>query len=321
MNGLKIRELLEASILVAISAVVIIMSQYIPFLTFVGVMIWPVPITMLVFKYNIRISIIALCALFVIIIGFLSPLGAIYLILLYGLPAVVMGFCLKKGYSSFITVIAVAVSTFLSMVITLKLSALLFGVDILANINYILDEFLTASKKILVNAGIRESQLNEVIPNGASEIISMVLPGSLAVSSLFGAYINYYIVEAVFRRLKLSINKLKPVDQWYISLNMSYGLFFITMVSGFLMLIKVENADIVFNSIYIIFNFAFTVDGLAVVSWFLKMKGVPRKAVVLILIVLIITNISALAFYLGLIDFLFDFRKINPSRRRIPPGE
>lgn len=323
MNKMGTRELVEASILVAISAVIMILNEYVPFFMLVGVILWPIPITLLTFKYNVRVSIISLIVLFAIVFGIITPLSAFGLIIMYGLPAIVLGFCLRKGFSAFITIIAVSITTFLTYILALKFSALLFGVDILKETYRMFDEAAAGLTKFMNGMGFSEEQINEIIPQGKiSDLLNAFLPGALAMASLVGSYINYYIVAAIFRRLRLKINELKPMDQWYINNSLSFGLFFVTAVTGLLMISGVDNADIAFNAVYMLFNFVFIIDGFAVISWFFKKRGVPGKAIVLIIILLIITNISMFVFYLGLIDYIMDFRKINPMRRRrTPPGD
>lgn len=322
MKTMKTRELVEASLLVALAAILIIMSQYIPFFVVVGILMWPVPIVILTFKYNVRVSIISLAALAAIIVGFMTPLAAMFLLLLYGLPAVVLGFCLRKKYSPFITVISVAVSMFLTYILTLKLSVMIFGIDILAQTQKMLDDSVNIMREILTKAGIDQEQLNQLLPAGyISQTMNLLLPGILAIMSMVGAYLNYYVVMVIFRKLRLKINELKPLDMWYINNNLSYGLFFVIAVTGVLWLFNVSNSDIVFNSIYLIFNFIFIINGFGVVFWFLKKRGVPGKVVVFIIVVIIFINLSIIVFLLGLVDYIIDFRKINPSRRRTPPGE
>lgn len=323
MKKIETRALVEAAILVGIAAIIMIASAYVPFFILVGVIIWPIPITLLTFKHSVKLSVISLVALLAIVAAFIDPITSVSMVLLYGIPAIVLGFCLRKKYSPFITIAAMTVAMFIAYIVTIKLSSLVFGIDIMGDSFKILDESMARSKELMLKWGISEQQINQSASQAIdSNTIRILLPGLLGVASLMGAYINYYFVGIIFRKLRIKINELKPIEEWYIGKNLSYGLFFVTIVTGLLAYFKVSNADVVFNSVFVIFSFIFQISGFAVVAWFLKGKGISKKVIILLIFVIIFMQLSNFVFYLGLIDYIMDFRKINPSRgKRIPPGE
>lgn len=323
MKRIETRALVEASLLTALAAMIMILSAYVPFFALVGVIIWPIPITLLTFKYDLKISLLSLVALLLIVASFVDPLTSLSLGLLYGAPAVVLGFCLKRKFAPFATIIAMSLSMFIAYIAIIKFGALLTGIDVLKEFFTIMDESVKKSQDILRGFGLGEQQINESMNQILKpETIKMMLPGLLAITALTGSFINYYFVGVIFKRLKVNINTIKPLDEWYINNNLSFGLFFITISAWLMAYFKVENAEIVFNSVFIIFSYAFLINGFAVASWFLKKKGMARKVRILILIMVYFMGLSQILFYLGLIDYAFDFRKINPARRRrIPPGE
>ncbi|HBM82011.1 MAG: YybS family protein [Clostridiales bacterium] len=321
MNKINTKALVEASILIAIASIIIIMSIYVPFFMIVGYILWPIPITLLTFKYDIKMSLMSLFALFLIVSAFANPISAFSLILLYGIPAVILGICLRRKTSPFITVLSMAASMFISYIVTIKLSTLIFGIDVMKETYKMFDDGISGAREMLRGMQISEEQINVMIPKELnSSLLRMVLPGMLAVTSILGSFLNYYVVGIIFKRLKIKIDTLKPFNEWYVSNSLSYGLFFSMLVSFILVYLKVNNADIVFNSIYIIFQFAFIIDGFAVVYWFLRSRRIGKILSIFIMVMLL--SLSMVIFYLGIIDFILDFRKINPSRkRRIYPGE
>lgn len=324
MKKIDTRALVEGAILIAIAAVLIIATQYVPFISIVGVVIWPIPITILTFRHDLRLSLVSLAALFMITAALTDPLSTLMLILVYGIPAVVLGFCLRRKYSPFTTVVAMSLSMFISYITAIKLSSLIFGIDIMGQFFKLIEEMGDALKKGLRESGYSEEFINQsaAVAAFSPDSVRMILPGALAIASLMGSYINYYFVSIVFRKLRIKINELQPLDRWYIGNNLSYGLFFMIIVSLLMMYLKINNAQIVFNSIFVIFDFVFEIDGLAVAAWYLKNRGITGKARILIMMIIILTPASRLAFFLGMADYVIDIRKINPYRRgRIPPGE
>jgi len=322
MKKMDTKTLVEAALLVSIASVILIISAAVPFFTPLGLIIWPISITLLTFKYNLGISVLSLIVLLFVVMGFIGPVNTLLWGFMYGIPAIVMGVCSKKKLSPFSTVVATTIAIFTAFIISIKVSTLLTGVDII-NLNFqMMEESFKRSAELMRSMGVSEQQIEQAMKTFNIDIIRLLLPGILGISSLVIAFIMYYFAVSVFKRLGISINELKPLDQWYINNNLSFGLFFITIVSWLMTYLKVNNSDIVFNSVFVIFTFAFVVNGMAFVSWFLKSRGLSGKIRIPILCFIFLSALSQILFYLGLIDYALDFRKINPYRRkRIPPGE
>jgi len=221
---------------------------------------------------------------------------------------------------------AMTLAMFLAYVAMLRLSVLITGVDIVKQFYDIIDESFRIYSETAKGLGMTDEQLNQSLSNGLNpetlkESIRMTLPGMLAVASLMGSYFNYYFTGVIFKRLRIDIKRVKPIEEWYISTNLSFGLFFVTFISWLLNYFKVKNGEVVFSSIFTIFSFAFIINGFALIAWFLKTRGVSRRMRIIILVLLYFIGVSQIVFILGIADYAIDIRKINPTRRRIPPGE
>lgn len=320
MKRIETKALVEASLLTALAAIIMIMSAYVPFFALVGVIIWPIPITLLTFKYDLKVSLTSLASLLIIVSALIDPFTSVTLGLLYGLPAVVLGFCLKRKYSPFITIVSMSLSMFTAYIVIIKFGTLLTGVDLIKDFFAVIEE----SKKILKEFGFSDQQINQSALQALNpETLKMMLPGILAMTALTGSFINYYFVGVIFKKLRININQVKPLDEWYINNNLSFGLFFITIAAWLMTYLNVRNSQIVFNSVYIIFSYAFIIDGFAVLAWFLKSRGFRPGIRIPILIGAYFMGLVPILFYVGLIDYAIDFRKLNPSRRgrRFPPEE
>lgn len=323
MRNMNTRALVEASLLSALSAVIIIASVYIPILSIVGAFIWPIPITLLSFKYDIKTSLLSLVVSLAIAAMVTTPLEVLAMGLSYGLTAVVLGFCLRKKYTPFVTIMAMAVSTFAGYVAVLKLTYLITGVDPIKDFYTMFDQSIKKSIELAKSLGTTDAQLkNSAIASMTSQNIKLIFPGILALASAVGSLMTYYLVEVIFRKLRITVEKIKPFTEWYIGTSFGFGLLMVTLVSMVLMLCKVPNSDIAANSMVSIVSVVFEVSGLSVVIWFLKSKGVAKGFLILIGVFLMFSQLGMILFILGLIDYVFDFRKINPSRRgKIFPKE
>ncbi len=315
------KSLVEAAILAALSTVIIIVSYYIPALLTIGAIAWSIPITLLTFKYDIKISILTLIVSLLISSAFITPVTAIAIAILYGLPALILGFCLRKKYPPFTTLISMSIAMFLSYVLTFKFSELITGKDILQEFLEIMKQAVNYSKSLALKHGGDQKAVEDTFSKLLNvDLVKMALPGAMVVAAVFGSFIDYYIVQIIFRKLNLKINEIKPVEYWYISNSTSYGIFFLTIASLIMLSAGVNNAEIISATVYAIFVFAFAVQGIALISWLFKKRGVPGKLVV-VLDILILIMFSQILFFIGILDYIIDFRKINPSRGNKFPGE
>lgn len=324
MKKMETRALVEGALLVAIAAVLMIASAYVPFFMMVGAILWPIPVTILTFKYDLKFSMLSLVVLFIITSILTDPLSTLTTIMMLGIPSAVLGFCLRKRYSPFTTVVSMSLSMFIMMVVVFKFSTILVGQDMVQLLYKQFDEVAAKTREMLKSMGMSEQEINSnsSIQAMNSNFIKMVFPGLLAMGALFVSFLNYYVVGKIFKRLRIKIEEMKPLDQWYVGRNLSFGVFFITIASWLLSYLKVPSADVVFNSIFLIFNYIFLFNGLAVIAWYLKKKGISGRVRVLLIVLILFTPLSSIIFYLGLVDYVLDLRKINPLRGgRIPPGK
>lgn len=320
MEKFDTKRLVEASLLSALAALIMVISAYVPILSFVGTVAWAIPITILSYKYDIKISAMALAVSVVISSLVTDPLPSISIGVTFGITSIVLGYCLRKKYSPFVTIIAMAVATFLGYVADIELTKLFTGVDPIKDFFTMLNESIKESLSLMKKMGVSEEQLKQSPITGLNEeSIRPVLPGLFALSSVLMSYLSYYLVSLIFRKLKYPIRAIDPLSEWYIPNYLSYGMFFAIIVSMVLVYAKLPNAQTVYSSVSAIFQFAFVVQGLAVSSWFLKSKNIAKGARILLLL-LAFMSLQQILLIIGLIDYMFDFRKINPLRRRgIPP--
>lgn len=317
MNKINTKVLVEASILSAITAMLIIISYYMPFVGIFGILIWPIPITYLMFKYDFKISVLSLICSLIIAAILIDPITALVMGLLYGISSIILGFCLKKKMSALTTIIIVAISMFISFFVLLAFQMLMTNGKVLSEMERMFNELIAQFKGNLSQFGIDETQIETLIPKDLNfNYVKALIPGTFALSSLMGSFLSYYIVQQIFKRLKININEILTFSDWYINTNISFGIFFTTIVAIILNLAKLNNADIFLNTVVILFNFVFIIDGLAVIDWYIKKKNISKGFRIAIIMFLVISQLANLAFYIGLIDYILDFRKINPRKKR-----
>lgn len=322
MAGINFKTLLTAFVWTVTAMLLLVLTAGFPPFAVVSIVLLLLPVSLLILRYDRRISIPSLVIILIIAGLAAGPVRALAFTLLPGVPAAVIVVCFMRKKSAYTAVAATALAIFAAYIAMPAVISLAAKTDILKQFSQFMDQVVEISSQYLQMGGFSSEQAQNLLSAYTFNSIKMVLPGSFAIVSLAGAFINYYIVSYILRRSGQQVSEIKPLDEWYVNNSLSLGLFFITIVSWILSTQNVNNADIVLNSILVIFSFVFQINALALLSWFLKKKRVITGVRVFILAIVYLVLSPFLLYFAGLIDFIMDFRKINPSRRRrIPPGE
>lgn len=144
----------------------------------------------------------------------------------------------------------------------------------------------------------------------------MMIPASIIVWSLIIAYVEYSILTKIVSKCGIQAYALPPFrlltlpKSSLIGAVIIYLLAYLTGVAGFI------GTTMIMLNIQIILDFIFSVQGLAVVFYYTKLKGVPRIITILICVILFLLNIGQILFFLlGLTEVAFQLRRRFKQKR------
>ncbi|HHX51309.1 MAG TPA: DUF2232 domain-containing protein, partial [Clostridia bacterium] len=119
--------LTEGAFMAVMAAILGLAGIYIPILGAVTGFLWPIPIIVLIIRYDLRSGFLSLIAALILMVTLSEPLTALFQGLRYGGTALVFGYLIKKGSSPGATVLCGGLAAVAGTVLVLIFSFLLIG--------------------------------------------------------------------------------------------------------------------------------------------------------------------------------------------------
>ena len=316
-NNIKLNPLVESAMFAALAVIVIIATTYLPAFYFIGIIVLPLPFAFVYIKHNFKYAALALATAILISIPFGDLFTAISLGLTYGIVGIVMVYCFKNDESVVNTIIFMAVIVFLSTILVYKISVLITGKDVLQVTAKEISNIIQKYKGAYESHGASSSKINTLLDeNNMVYIMKMIMPGTTFVFSIVSTYLSYRFSTSIFKKFNYTLKEVKPISNWYLEPQISIVLLVFVTISFIIAAVKGERGDIYIYNSFLIFTFAFSMTGLGVISFLFertKMKNVYKN---ILLLIILLSPLNNILFFVGMTDYIFDFRKLDPRRKR-----
>jgi uncharacterized protein YybS (DUF2232 family) len=301
-------KLTEGAVLLAIFAVLLLITLYVPVLNIVSNLFLVLPFIYFSWKNEFKSIFVFLVASLIIalIVGTLIALPAT---LLFGTTGIALGYLAQKKKSRF-TMLLVASLVFLANVLVqYGVVVTLFDFNFAKEASTIINESFASSAKILEATG-QPAQDMEVLKEQLDTMVQMIetlLPTMLVMGSLIIVFLLQLINFPVLKRFGLEY----PYWKKFRDLTFPKSILWYYLISALLSIILRPEVGTYLNTVLMnvayILQFLLVIQGLSFIYFYSHSKGWPRFvpiiATVLLPILLYIIRI------LGIIDLGFDLRK------------
>lgn len=316
MNNTK--QITEAGLFAAIIAVMIIGSFYIPVIGSVMGLFLPVPVVILTVK-NRPILVVASTVVAIILSGFvvsiLSSMTMGLTALLVGLP---LGYAIKKKMSNMIALLIGTIGAAISFLVVFEILEITTGITLLQTIEEsftmsmdIQDGLTSAVERLGVNTtgSLEEAQklLDEML-----RLMKLILPAMMLMFSMFYTAANLVLSHQVLKRLRLEHIPIGPFENFKYPKHVAYGSVGMIFLSYFIGLSGLVDSELLSANFAYIFMTVFSINGMAVIFYYLKRRMGKVPAVLMIVLLLIIGLMNYIAF-LGFFDVVMDLRKLEKT--------
>lgn len=308
-TGERTKALVESAMLSIIAVIFAIAGFYIPFLSFFIIFI-PVPFIIVAVRHDLKHTMLAVTAASIIIGSFSSPLVGIYIALISGINASVMGTMIKQGREVRYILIAGSAASLVATLLTFAVSTYIMGVNTLVQLEEVFTGVVEYQKAFLGDGG----GTAEIIRNleiMKSTILTLI-PSSLIFGSIGSACINYIVAGAILRRTGFKFQTLGKFGRFSLPKNIMMGLLVIITLSYGASRMNIVNGEALFLNVFYLFQIAFLLQGLAVIMFFMEKFGLPKvfKAMACIAF-MILPTFSIMAVILGLADSVINIRRFE----------
>jgi uncharacterized protein YybS (DUF2232 family) len=323
------KSIVEAALISVIISVIMIITGYLPIVSFIGTLILPIPVAILYIRNNIKITCTAILLSIILTSLVYNPIMAIYSAITYSVIGIVLGYCVKKNKKSSITLLFLAIGSAITNILTVAFSMLFiekvgFMNFISKNLEFMkqtMEASLGQVKTLYSQAGISPEQLKlldenlELIKNIDVMLVLALIPVSIFILSFISAYLNYIVSRVILKKLNYSMEPVLPFSRVYLSNIVGAVLIGTVCIGIILSTKKIPGGDYLLNSSQILAQLIFTINGVAATTYFLRVKRELSKPVVALIIGLtMISSLGSIYFSIGLMEMAFDFRRLDPYR-------
>lgn len=241
-----------------------------------------------------------------------------YLLVIYFLilvvPIAVMPKSIKAGTLSPYRIVMNSTITITAATVIVFMIATISGQSVFAQIQEMID---LVTKEMARNPMIAETfdmtSMDEVdrakmfsrIYNSAFEI----MPACIMIMGAVISYIEYIIIAKIISKRTI-VNKMPKLREFSWPNSAMMGLMGMYLISWILTEMGVFANNMVYMNIDVLFNFAFSIQGVSVVLMFCHMKRVPKAIGVIIAVVMWMSYIGRMVLLmLGMFDLIFGIKR------------
>ena len=225
------KAIVEAALIAVIISVIMIITGYLPIVSFIGSLILPIPVAILYIRHNSKITITAIFLSIILTSLVYNPIMAIYSAITYSIIGIALGYCVKKNKKSSITLFFLATGSAISNILTIAFSMLF--IEKVSFVNFIsknLDFFkqtmkvsFDGAKSFYLQAGITPEKLKlldknyEMINKVDVMTILVGIPVVIFMYSFISAYLNYIVSRAILKKLNYKMVEVLHFSRVYVS--------------------------------------------------------------------------------------------------------
>lgn len=319
MNQHKMTPLTESGLLTALSVVLALMSVYLPFIGFLLILLWPLPLIVLVVRHGMRWGIMAALASGVLIGLLLEPLLALRLVLAFAPAGLLLGWAFAKGLSGVQSFLLTNMASLAGIMAAMGLLLFVTGVNPLTEQVNLLQSSFDTSMQMYEGMGMSEETLaksREDIAQGL-QMLNYLFPLVFIMMGLIYGSVTYIGGCKILKRLGHSVPQLPPVHEWRLPQAFLY-LFGFALVGlywgGTRQIMWLYQISLNANALAII---AGLVQGLVLMHClFRHFKVKLALRIVFYMFILMNPFLGQVVAMTGLIDMIFDYRQRFSARNQ-----
>ncbi|KMN43151.1 YybS family protein [Bacillus sp. LK2] len=298
----------EGAALLAIYAILLLISMYVPILGAVVTFALPLPFILLTVRHKLsNVLVIFVAALFITVVVS-QPISLIKTVM-FGLIGVVLGYMYKKGKKPVEILIDGTLAYLIGIMLIYVGSIKFFNIDLMKQMQNMFSESMAQSEKIVSAAGMPISKEQKELLGQFNDMLQTLFPSLLVMVSLCFSWITVMISGSVLRKLKYDITawpKFKDIQLpksivWY------YVIFI--LLSTFMKVEPTSYLHMVFSNLYVIFAMLLVFQGLTFIAFVAHRKGFTKGIPIISFIVcMFIPMLFPLVTILGIIDLGISLR-------------
>ncbi|PER51739.1 YybS family protein [Bacillus thuringiensis] len=298
----------EGTALLAIYAILLLISMYVPILGTVVTFALPLPFILLTIRYKLsNVLVIFVVALFVTVIVS-QPMNLVKTIM-FGLIGIVLGYTYKTRKKPVEILIAGTLAYLIGFVLIYVASIKFFNIDIMKQMQSMFSESMVQSEKIVSAIGMPISKEQKELLTQMNDILQLLFPSILVLVSVCFSWITVIISGSVLKKLKHDIIPWPKFKDLQLPKSIVWYYVIFILLATFIKVDPTSYLHMVFSNLYVIFALLLVLQGLTFISFLAYRKGFTKGVPIISFIVcMFIPMLFPLVTILGIIDLGISLR-------------
>ena len=298
----------EGAALLAIYAMLLLISMYVPILGTVVTFALPLPFILLTIRYKLSSAFVIFTAALFVTVIISQPMNLVKTTM-FGLIGIVLGYMYKKQKKPVEILMAGTLAYLIGIMLIYVASIKFFNIDFIKQMQNMFNESMTQSEKLVTAAGMPISKEQKELFVQMNDILQTVFPSILVMVSVCLSWITVIISGSALRKLKHDVipwPKFKDIQLpksivWY------YVIFI--LLSTFIKVEPTSYLHMVFSNLYVIFALLLVLQGLTFIAFLAHSKGFTKGVPIISFIAcMFIPMLFPLVTILGIIDLGISLR-------------
>ena len=275
---------------------------------------YPIILTFIGLKEGMNKSIITFVVSLAIIGAISQDLNALAIPFQYGILSIITSYMINKKYKINQIILYSAGLVFAMVLIHMGLRWNFTGINTFTELEGNLVEISKQQIATLKTGDMKESEISQItnVLRSMTDHIASIFPVLLMISSLFIAYINYYISSRLAQKAGRVDIEVPKFSKLIFPKHVITGFGSVLLVSYALKFIGGFNYNQLLDNIFILIYLVFLVEGLSLTVFLInKMKMGKFFKVLFITMIVASSFFNIVLFSLGIMDIIIDFRKIR----------
>lgn len=316
---LRAKAIAEGAFMAAITAMLAVAGLYIPFIQVLVFLVWTIPIILVIVRHGMTAGLISTAVAGLIVLILAGPLRAFLAVIQFGGLALTYGYAFQRRWPAGTILLAGSVVMVLSTLVLYYLIFLVTGIntlDIAAELQAAIDPTIELYKNLgMINPeqGLTEEAVREVLAQTIA-VFTLLLPAMFIVAGAASAFLNYFAAQKILARFKVEISHFPPFHQWRLPWWTVWGFILglgCNMAGNYLSHTTLSKTGL---NIMAVYAPVFIILGLSVLVWLIHkyLKGERIYRLLLFFLIFLFLPLAVrLLLILGLLDLLFNYRRLR----------
>lgn len=318
-NKLSTQSLTQGALLASLTAVLLIVGTLLPVIGVFLLMAAAVPISVLVVRQGLSVGIMGSVIVALLVTILFGPLIGLSYSLEYMGMAVVIGWMLLNRKSAVKILCAGIALSMVSTVIIGAISIFVMAIPMeqLTNAQAIADQSLEMYRELgmmdnLLEQGMTESDVR-AMAESMTQLMFRLTPTLLLILSMVTAYIHYSITIFILKRIKVKVPKMPKFSKWVLPYHTIWAVIAVWALWLLIDYLPWPWLGILCQNLLLLFATILGIFGLSVLFHWIgfEKQNTPMKTFFILMMLFFFSGVVPMAILLGLLDLLFDFRKLR----------